>query len=136
MLFASCGVAHDWNEFITVPMTQAECYDGMVFVAYADGLTPDIPTCDRGHGTWQSRWRTRQLPIFGLGRYRLRAEMLLDEGSSSEGWIIRYIVEQQYVEDPRRRQDPVEEDWEDSGQYREREVLFAAKLERKLGPKT
>ncbi len=135
LLLASCGVAHQWNEIKTAPMTQAECYDGLVFVASRD-FAPDIPKCDRGLGTWQSRWRIRQLPIFGLGRYRLRAELLLDEGSTAEGWTIRYIVEQQKVKDPRRRRDPAPDDWSDDGQYREREVLFGDRLQRKLAPKT
>lgn len=136
LLLASCGTVHDWREIKTAPMTQAECYEGLVYVATRGGLAADIPNCDRGLGTWQSRWRVRQLPIFGLGRYRLRAEMLLDEGSAAEGWIIRYAVEQQKVEDPRRRTDPTEDDWEDAGQDREAEATLGSRLERKLGPKT
>lgn len=136
VLFAACATVHDWQEVETAPMTQAECYDGLEFVAKSGGLGPDIQNCDRGLGTWQSRWRIRQLPIFGLGRYRLRAEMLLDEGSAADGWIIRYVVEQQMVEDPRQRRDPTEEDWEDAGQDHEAEATIRARLERKLGPRT
>ncbi|MCA8952637.1 MAG: hypothetical protein KDE27_24200, partial [Planctomycetes bacterium] len=134
-LLPACATVHDWNELQTAPMTQAECYDGVVFVAESGGFAPDHPNCDRGLGTWQSRWRTRNTPIFGVSRYRLRTEVMFDEGSSESGWRIRYVVEQQKVEDPRRRDDPAPEDWSDDGQDREREGLFGDRLQRKLAPK-
>ncbi|MCR9247165.1 MAG: hypothetical protein NXI31_19200 [bacterium] len=133
--FTACGISRDWQEIKTAPMSRADCYDGLVFVATRDKYAPDIRECDRGLGTWQSRWRVVTRERFGLYRYRLIAEMLLDEGSAQDGWIIRYLVEQEKVSDPRRDRDPQEGDWKHVGQEREAEALLRARLERKLGPK-
>lgn len=132
---AACGTAREWNEMKTAPMTFADVYDGVAFVATTGGMLPDSPNCDRGNGTWQSRWKTRSLEIFGLGRYRLRTEVLLDEGSAKDGWTVRYVVDAEMVKDARRRRDPKDEDWSDAGQDREAEALFAERLQRRIGRK-
>lgn len=116
-------------------MPVGDCYDGIIFVATRSGLLADMTMCDRGYGTWQSVWRLRQLRPFGIGRYRLRVEILMDEGSPSGGWPVRYIFEQQRVEDPRNERDPLEEHWTDDGQDTEAEVIFGERLRRRIGRK-
>ncbi len=133
--FASCGLVHDWREMKTAPMTFGECYDGLLFIARNDGLTIDPSTSDRGLGTLQSRWRLRQLGLGRPGRYRLVAEVMIDEGTPQEGWPIRFVFEQQKVKDLRRATDPAESDWSDDGQDKERETIFGEKLVRRLGDK-
>lgn len=116
-------------------MAFGECYDGVEFLATRDGFTPDPLACDRGVGTWQSRWRERQIGLGRAGRFRLRAEVLIDEGSSDVGWIVRYAVQQQKVKDLGKSMTPKEEDWSDDGQDAEREFTFGQKLERRLAVK-
>jgi hypothetical protein len=70
------------------------------------------------------------------GRYRLRVEVLLDERSAATGWPVRYVVEQEKVEDLRRSLDPREEDWSSTGQDKEKEVLLGERLVRRLAPKS
>lgn len=137
LLFASCGVVHNWNEIETAPMSLADCYDSVEFIAVSPGrLRPDTGVCDRGLGIWQSRWRERTLGRFGKGRYRLKAEILIDEGSRTDGWTVRYVVEQQRVEDPRRRDEPTEDDWANDGQDREAEANFGERFRRRVGVKS
>ncbi|MGB3968058.1 MAG: hypothetical protein WBO45_15085, partial [Planctomycetota bacterium] len=134
LLFAACGTVHDWRELKTAPMTFGECYTGIVEIASRE-LRSDDSVSDRGLGIWQSRWRTKMLERNFLGRQRLRVEVLLDEGSATDGWPIRYVVEQQKVEDLRRFTDPREDDWSDAGQDREAETLLGERLLRRLAPK-
>ncbi len=116
----------------SAPMKFGECYDGLVFIANRDGFSPDSLACDRGNGVWQSRWRERQIGLGRPGRYRLRAEILIDEGSAADGWPVRYAIEQQKVKDLRQSLQPQERDWSPDGQDREREVIFGEKLVRRL----
>jgi hypothetical protein len=134
LLFAACGTVRDWRELKTEPMTFADCYDGIVHVASRD-LSTDASVSDRGLGIWQSRWRAKGFERNFTGRYRLRVEVLVDEGTAKDGWPIRYVVEQQKVEDLRRSMDPREEDWEDAGQDREAEAILGERLLRRLAPK-
>lgn len=135
LVVPACGTIHEWCELKSAPMTFGECYDGISFVAKNGGFAADVPKCDRGNGTFQSRWRYRQLGLGRPGRYRLIAEVLLDEGSSKDGWPIRYVVEQQKVKDLRNSMEPTENDWSDDGQDRESETIFGEKLSRRLAPK-
>lgn len=132
---ASCGTVRQWNEMRTAPMTLADCYEGVEFVATRGGLTADSTHCDRGNGLWQSRWRKRSLDLFRVQRYRLRTEILVDEGSAQAGWVVRYLFDAQEVKDPRRRDDPADADWSDVAQDLEAEALFAGKLQSRLGKK-
>lgn len=116
-------------------MTFGECYDGLEFIATHDGFGRDTLTSDRGLGTWQSRWRERELGLGRPGRYRLRAEILIDEGSTQTGWPIRYAIDQEKVKDLARSRQPREEDWSTDGQDREREAILGEKLVRRLAPK-
>jgi hypothetical protein len=120
----------------TDPMTIGEVYDGLLAIAAGDGFAVDASTSDRGNGLLQSRWRQRTLERHFPGRYRLRAEIMLEEGSALGGWPVRFAIEQQKVEDLRRSNDPREDDWSDHGQDREREAIFADKLVRRLAPKS
>ncbi len=133
--FAACGTVTDWREMKSAPMTFGTCYDGLLFIATRDGFRPDSLASDRGVGTWQSVWRERQIGLGRPGRYRLRAEVLIEEGSTEAGWPIRYAIQQQKVKDLRHSLQPAEEDWSDDGQDREREVIFGEKLVRRLAPK-
>ncbi|MBX3463888.1 MAG: hypothetical protein KF830_12020 [Planctomycetes bacterium] len=134
--FAACGTITDWRELRSAPMKYADCYDGLVFIAQRDGFSADSLACDRGLGTWQSRWRERQIGLGRPGRYRLRAEVLIDEGSDQAGWPIRYVIEQQKVKDLRQSLQPQEGDWSPDGQDREREAILGEKLVRRLAPKS
>ncbi|MCA8976910.1 MAG: hypothetical protein KDC98_19460 [Planctomycetes bacterium] len=136
LTFTSCGVVHEWNEVQSVPMTLADCYDGIVDTATTVGLVPDISVCDRGLAIWQSKWREVSLRPFGLGRFRLRAEVLLEEGSAERGWVVQFAFEREKVGDPRRERSPIEEDWQADGQDREKEALFGERLRRRVGVKT
>ena len=134
-LLPACGTVTDWRELRTDPMTFGECYDGLAFVAGKDGFVGDVSASDRGLGTFQSRWRQRVTDDRHPGRFRLRAEVLIDEGSPADGWPIRFAIEQQRVKNLTRSFEPVEEDWSPAGQNREREVLFGEMLVRRLAPK-
>ena len=132
---AACGSVRDWQELKSSPMTLGECYDGVVYVATNSGFAADVPQCDRGNGVWQSRWRQRQLGLGRPGRYRLRAELMLEEGSAQAGWPVRYVIEQQKVKDLRKSMEPTESDWSNDAQDRESETIFGEKLSRRLSPK-
>jgi len=134
-VLAGCGTISDWREAKSAPMSLGDCYDGLIFVANSTGFTADVTACDRGLGLWQSRWKLRQLGLNRPGRYRLRAEVMLDEGSTAKGWPIRYVIEQQKVKDLRHSLDPGEDDWSNDGQDRETEAIFGEKLVRRLSPK-
>ncbi len=131
--FASCGNVHNWRELQTAPMTFGECYDGLLYLAKNDGFTIDVSASDRGLGTLQSRWRFRQLGLNRPGRYRLIAEVMIDEGSAQKGWPVRYVIMQEKVKDLRRSMEPRESDWSKDGQDRERETIFGERLVRRLG---
>jgi hypothetical protein len=136
LVLASCGTVTEWREMKSGPMTFGECYDGIVFIATRDGFTPDALGCDRGLGTWQSRWRERQIGLGRPGRFRLTVEVLMDESSAADGWQIKFAVHQEKVKDLRRSMQPAEEDWSSDGQDREREAILGEKLVRRLAPKT
>ena len=78
----------------------------------------------------------RQLGLNRPGRYRLRAEVLFDEGSPDKGWPVRFVVEQQKVKDLRRSMEPAEEDWSSDYQDREAETILGERLSRRLSSKT
>lgn len=135
LLSAACGTVRDWRELRSGPMSYGECFDGLVHVANGAGFTADGSATDRGLGIWQSRWRFRTLPPVGRpARYRLYAEILVDEGSPATGWPIRFAVDQQQVTDLRRSIDPREEDWSKAGQDRETEAILGEALVRRLAP--
>lgn len=137
LLLTSCGIVRDWRELQTAPMTLGECMDGIVHVANGVGFSSDDSVTDRGMGIWQSRWRFRVLPPVGRpARYRLRAEVLVDEGSAAAGWPIRFAVDQEKVEDLRRSIEPREEEWSDADQDRESEAILGEALVRRLAPKS
>jgi hypothetical protein len=131
---AACGSVQRWQELQTAPVTQAEVYDAVEYLARTDGYAPSSPDCDRGLGTWVSRWRYRQVGLNRPGRFRLCAEIMLDEEREDGGWTVRYLVQQQCVKDLERSYDPREEDWSDDGQDGEREYLFGERLRRRLQP--
>lgn len=135
-LLASCSMVKDWREIRTAPMSYGQCFDGLSYVANGDGFTADLIESDRGLGIYQSRWRQLPLALNRPGRYRLYAEVLLDEGSATAGWTIRYVIEQQKVKDLRKSLEPQEDDWSDDGQNRERETIFGEKLVRRLASAT
>ena len=135
LLFVACGTVHDWRELRTEPMPIGSAYEGLAFVASGDGFAVDNSKSDRGLGIWQSRWRPRVLDDRHPGRYRLRAEILVDEGSAQTGWPIRYAVEQEKVKDLRKSVSPQEDDWSRNGQDQEREAILGEKLLRRLAPK-
>lgn len=130
----ACSIAKNWQDLKTGPMTYAEVYDTVAFIADGDGFVPDHSACDRGLGTWQSRWRQRHLTLGRPQRYRLRVEIDVDEGSAAAGWPVRYVVEQQIVKDLRHDRDPKESDWSLDGQDTEREQRFGDRLARRLQP--
>ena len=131
-LLGSCVTAFNWQEVQSGPATRAEVYDAVVFVARGDGFLPGS-NCDRGMGIWESKWRYRQLGLGRPGRYRLRAELLIDDGSRETGWAVRFKIEQEKVDDLRKSLDPREQDWESDGQDYEREALFVERLRLRLG---
>ena len=116
-------------------MPVGECYDGLVYIAGKDGFAADMAACDRGLGTWQSRWRQGVTDLRHPARYRLRAEILLDEGSADKGWTIRFAVEQECVKDLRHSVNPGPSDWSPNGQNGEKEALLGEKLALRLRPK-
>ncbi len=134
LLFASCGLVRDWRELRTSPMTIGECQDGLIHVATGAAFTSDDSVTDRGLGIWQSRWRFRVLDNRHPARYRLRAEILVDEGDPKTGWPIRYAVDQETVKDLRRSLEPREEDWSSAGQDKEGEAILGERLVRRLAP--
>jgi len=130
---ASCGTVYNWREVRSGPATQAEVYDAVEYLARTDGFQRSEGECDRGLAVWASRWRYRQIGLGRPGRYKLRAEVLLENGSKEEGWVVRYIIEQQKVKDLGRSLDPAETDWSNDGQDGEREFLFGQRLQMRLG---
>ena len=137
LMFAGCMHVRDWREMRTEPMTTGECYEGLNFIATTVGFVSDASVSDRGEGIWQSRWRTRVLddPKRHPARFRLRAEVELDRGTPATGWPIRFVVEQQWIEDLRKSLNPKEDDWDWKGQDKEAEAILGERLLRRLAPK-
>lgn len=133
LLAGACGTVRDWHEVKSKPTNRAEVYDAIEFLARTDGFVASAGECDRGLGTWSSRWRQRQIGLGRPGRYRLLAEVLVDEGSDQDGWTVRFLIEQQKVKDLGRSREPAEEDWDDDGQDQEKEFLFGRRLAMRLG---
>ena len=136
-LLAACGTVRHWRELQTEPMTLGACYDGFVAVVTArDGFRADASATDRGMGTWQSTWKKRQMERHFPMRSRLRAEILVDDGSAETGCTSRYMSEQEKVKYLRPRADPREEDWSADGQDEEAEAILGERLVRRLAPKS
>lgn len=133
--FAACGTAHHWQEIQSQPMKLGACYEGLVYIATNEGFQPDPRGTDRGEGTWQSRWRHRDSDMHYRVRYRLVAEILLDEGSDEKGWPVLFAVEQEKAKDLRDYADPKEDDWSRVGQDEEAEARLLSKLKSRLAPK-
>ena len=74
----------------------------------------------------------RNFPI----RNRVKMEILIDDGSREEGWLVRYVIEQEKVDDLRRHVSPREEDWSADGQDGEGEAILGERLIRRLAPKS
>ena len=134
--FAACGTVTAWRELRTAPMTFGEGFDGIEFIASRDGFGRDTLHSDRALGYWQSRGRSREPGLGRPGRYRLRIEVMIDEGSVEAGWPVRYAIYQEKVKDLAHSRQPREEDWSQDGQDRERETILGEKLVRRLAPKT
>lgn len=134
-LSASCGTVRHWRELQTDPMSIGAAWEGFVQVAASqrDGFLVDQTKTDRGLGIWQSLWRNRQSERYPI-RYRLKAEFLFDEGSPEEGWLLRYVVEQEKVKDIRRHVQPSEDDWSADGQNVEVEDILTYRLQYRLAP--
>jgi hypothetical protein len=132
LLACACNTVKSWQELETGPMTFAEVYDGVDFIARADGFTVSTGESDRGLGIWQSRWRHRQLGLNRPGRFRLRAELEDLGGNGKSGWRVRFYVEQMKVKDLKKSMNPEEDDWSSDGQDVEREFLFARRLSLRL----
>lgn len=136
-LFASCSSVRDWRELQTEPMSIGEVWNGFVSIATArDGWRVDESATDRGNGFWQSRWRKREMERNFPIRNRLKMEIFLDDGSREQGWLIRYVIEQEKVKDLRRHRDPRENDWSSNGQDIEGETILGERLVRRLAPKS
>ena len=135
-LFASCGLVRDWRELQTEPMPIGACFDGVDHCARGMKFVSDDSVTDRGLGIWQSRWRQRVKPPVGRpARYRLRVEILVDEGSSKTGWPVRFAIDQEVVDDLRRANAPEEGDWSRDGQDTELEAILGEALLRRLAPR-
>lgn len=134
VVFTACGTVERWQEIQSGPMKVAEVSDAIEYIARSNGFAP-TPDADRGLGLYTSQWRSFVLPQGGAwrpGRFRLRVEILLDKGSASEGFSIRFLVAQQKVKDLKRSKNPEERDWSDAGQDQEREFFFGDALQRRL----
>jgi hypothetical protein len=129
--FVACSTPYEWREMQSGSATRAEVFQAIDTTAQTDGYMPGSG-CDRGMGLWESKWRYRQLGLGRPGRFRLLVELLLDDGSTADGWTVRYRIEQQMVDDLRRSMDPLEDDWESAGQDFEREELFGERLRMRL----
>jgi hypothetical protein len=68
-------------------------------------------------------------------RYRLLAEIDLEQGSSAKGWLVRFAIDQEVVKDLRRSIEPREEDWSRAGQDQESEAILNEALLRRLAPR-
>lgn len=136
-LFASCGLVHDWRELQTEPMAIGTCFDGIEHCARGMKFVADDSVTDRGLGIWQSRWRQRVKPPVGKpARYRLRVEILVDDGSPQAGWPLRFVVDQEVVDNLRKATSPEEGDWSSDGQDREIESIYGEALRRRLAPRS
>lgn len=134
---ASCGSVRQWRELKTEPMTRGAAWNRFVEVVTArDSWLSDPSETDRGLGIWQSRWRVREKERNFPIRNRLRAEFLFDYGSDEEGWLLRYVVEQESCDDLRRHSNPREEDWSADGQETELEAILGQRLLRALAPES
>ena len=78
----------------------------------------------------------RQPPVGKPARYRLRVEILLDEGTPKTGWPLRFVVDQEVVDNLRKATSPEEDDWSSDGQDREIESIYGEALRRRLAPRS
>jgi len=136
-LLASCSSVRDWRELETEPMSLGQVWNGFTQIATArDGWRVDESASDRGNGFWQSRWKKREMERNFPIRNRLKMEIFLDDGSREQGWLIRYVIEQEKCEDLRRHANPQEDDWSADGQDNEGEAILGERLVRRLAPKS
>jgi hypothetical protein len=134
-LTTACSSFRNWRELRTAPMSLGEAWKGFEdIVGSRDGWTEDRSGSDRGNGLWESRWKERESPMNFPIRNRLRMEILVDEGSRADGWLLRYAIEQEKCEDLRRHIDPREQDWSSDGQNTEAEAVLGERLVRRLAP--
>lgn len=134
-LLASCGSFRNWRELQTEPMSLGEAWQGWEdIVTSRDGWVVDHSATDRGNGVWQSRWKRRETERNFPIRSRLTMEVLVDDGSRSDGWVLRYAVEQEICKDLRRHREPQERDWSAYGQNTEAEAVLGERLVRRLAP--
>ncbi|MAD33510.1 MAG: hypothetical protein CMJ88_07110 [Planctomycetes bacterium] len=132
---ASCGSFRNWRELQTEPMTLGEAWQGWQdIVTSRDGWVVDHSATDRGNGVWQSRWKRRETERNFPVRSRLCMEVLVEDGSRKDGWVMRFAVEQEICEDLRRHQEPAEDDWSGFGQNAEAEKVLGERLARRLAP--
>jgi hypothetical protein len=95
------------------------------------GLRIDDANSDRGLREIRSQWRVRHHGFKPSERLRLRIEIdRLEEPKGAH--LVRYYAEREIVDDPARRLDPTEEDWEAGGQSGGLEELFAFQLRSRI----
>jgi hypothetical protein len=127
----ACSTARKWQEMTVGGLNFAQVYDTVESTARTQGFTPSPADCDRGLGTFQTRWREHQIGLDRPGRFRL-VVTIDDRESASKGWLVRWYIEQEKVKDLSRGQRPRDSDWSGDGQDGEREYLFGEQLRRSL----
>jgi len=127
----ACSTAKRWQEMTVGGLNFAQVYDTVDLMARTQGFVPSPTDCDRGLGTYQTRWRLHQIGLDRPGRFRLVVN-IDDRESASKGWLVRWYIEQEKVKDLSYAERPRESDWSSDGQDGEREYLFGEQLRRSL----
>ena len=119
------GPSFEWREIDVGEVHLGDAWTAVEEIAKVDGFPVDPAGTDRGLREFTSRWRTSELPFRRSNRRRVHARF---ERTDDNGWLIRYYVEQQTVEDISKSFDPEDRDWSAAGQDAETENRFTAKL--------
>lgn len=131
LLLGACSTPTDWAA-VRVDRDFGELWESFVAIAERQGYMTDRRRTDRGLRVFVSHWRETPAP-FGMGsRSRLHGEFERPE-DGSDGWTLRFHVQQQKVTNMRAGFHPSERDWSDDGQDRTREDVILGQLRLRFG---
>lgn len=114
-----------WREVDVGDVPLGDAWRAIEEMSAVDGYPTDPASTDRGLREFTSKWRSVELPFRRANRRRVHARF---EKTDAGGWMVRYYVQLQKVDDIAKTFDPADDDWEEAGQDAETENRFAAKL--------
>ena len=134
MLVSACSYHVRWREMDLGPVAFEDAWSAVERSVEVDGFRTDVGSSDRGLRRYQTQWRSRVGMGFGPGARSSRTRVLAEfDALDTEGWRLRYCVEQQQVTDMEKSMDPGADDWKTVGQDQRMEERLTAKLRLHFG---